>query len=206
MKFFAAASKAAFVGTQMASRNLISHHTTQHGAIIAARSVTASSSLVITSPTSAIAPAATRHVSPSSSTRLFSSSGGGGGGAQEQVQLRNIGKMEMEEIVEDYEAGGREESGYLILDVRELHEIERTGKLSPNTQTLPLQLLAQQNVFALDEDDFEEVCGFPKPTPDETLVFSCAAGIRSVHAAQFAAVNGYTQLINYKGGANEWFY
>jgi rhodanese-related sulfurtransferase len=37
------------------------------------------------------------------------------------------------------------------------------------------------------------------------LVFSCAAGIRSVHAAQFAAQNGYTKLVNYKGGANEWF-
>lgn len=111
----------------------------------------------------------------------------------------------MEEIVEDYEEGGREESGYVVLDVREPNEVVFTGSLSPNTINLPLQLLAQQNVFSLDEDDFEEVCGFAKPTPDETLVFSCAAGIRSVQAAQFAAMNGYTKLVNYKGGANEWF-
>ena len=111
----------------------------------------------------------------------------------------------MEEILEDYEEGGREESGYVVMDVREPMEVASTGSLSPNTINLPLQLLAQQNVFALDGDDFEEVCGFPKPTFDETLVFSCAAGIRSVHAAQFAAMNGYTNLVNYKGGANEWF-
>ncbi len=111
----------------------------------------------------------------------------------------------MEEILEDYEAGGRAESGYIVLDVRELNEVAYSGKLSPNTQTLPLGLISQKNVFSMDEEEFEEVCGFPKPTPDETLVFSCAAGIRSVHAAQFAAMNGYTQLINYKGGANEWF-
>lgn len=111
----------------------------------------------------------------------------------------------MEEIIEDYEEGGREESGYLVLDVRETNEVEFTGKLSPNTVTLPLSIIGQQNVFSLDDDEFEEVCGFSKPTPDETLVFSCAAGVRSVHAAQFAAMNGYTQLINYTGGANQWF-
>jgi rhodanese-related sulfurtransferase len=111
----------------------------------------------------------------------------------------------MEEIVEDYEQGGREDSGYVVIDVREMHEIEFTGKVSPNTLSLPLQKLMQLNVFELDEDEFEEICGFDKPTPDETLVFSCAAGIRSVHAAQFAAQSGYTKLVNYKGGANQWF-
>jgi rhodanese-related sulfurtransferase len=189
---------ATFVGTQLASRNL-SHHASS-GIARSFAAAAASSRLLIPGPTANLSPVSLRHFG---SSRLFSSSSGSGqdGG----VQLRNIGKEEMEEILEDYEAGGREESGYLVLDVRELHEVEYTGKLSPNTQTLPLQLLAQQDVFALDEDEFEEVCGFPKPTPDETLVFSCAAGIRSVHAAQFAAVNGYTQLVNYSGGANQWF-
>lgn len=74
----------------------------------------------------------------------------------------------MEEIIEDYEQGGREESGYVVLDVRQPHEIEATGKLSPNTQTLPLQELAQYNAFALEEDEFEETFGFEKPTPDES--------------------------------------
>jgi rhodanese-related sulfurtransferase len=133
---------------------------------------------------------------------LFSSSSGG---SQQEIQLTNIGKEEMEEIIEDYEEGGREDSGYVVMDVRERNEVEYTGKLSPNTQTLPLSIISEQNVFSLDEEEFEEVCGFAKPLPDETLVFSCAAGIRSVHAARFAAMNGYSNLINYTGGANQWF-
>ena len=137
----------------------------------------------------------------SSSSRLFSSTSGG----QQEIQLKNIGKEEMEEIIEDYEEGGRDDSGYIVMDVRERNEVEYTGKLSPNTQTLPLSIISEQNVFSLDEEEFEEVCGFAKPLPDETLVFSCAAGIRSVHAARFAAMNGYSNLINYTGGANQWF-
>ena len=80
-----------------------------------------------------------------------------------------------------------------------------TGKVSPNTHTLPLSIIQQQSVFEMDDDDFEIYCGFPKPTPDETLVFTCAAGIRSQHACQYAAQGGFTKLVNYKGGAYDWF-
>ena len=133
-------------------------------------------------------------------TRLFMSTGG-----QQEVFLQNIGKQEMEEILDDYENGGRLESGYVVMDVREENEIAYTGKISPSTITFPLQKLMQYNAFEMEDDEFEEVFGFPKPLPDETLVFSCASGIRSVYAAQFAARSGYTQLINYTGGASEWF-
>ena len=136
------------------------------------------------------------------SSRLYAAATGG---SQQQPTIRHIGKQEMEEIIEDYEAGGREESGYVILDVREPREIEFTGKLSPGTLNLPMQALGAMNAFALDEDDFEDAFGFPKPQLDETLVFSCAAGVRSVYAAQFAAQNGYSNLINYMGGSQEWF-
>ena len=130
---------------------------------------------------------------------LFMSSG------SEGPTLQNIGKDQMEEILEDYENGGREESGYIVMDVREENEISFTGKISPNTITFPLQKLMQLQAFEMDEDDFEESFGFEKPGLDETLVFSCAAGVRSVHAASFAAQAGYTKLVNYRGGANEWF-
>lgn len=111
----------------------------------------------------------------------------------------------MQEILEDYEEGGRELSEYVVIDVRGPGEIVATGKLSPTVHTLPIEIIMQQNVFALDEDEFEEVCGFQKPTYDETLVFSCAAGVRSVYACHFAAQNGYSKLVNYMGGSNEWF-
>ena len=111
----------------------------------------------------------------------------------------------MDSILDEYEELGRAESGMLVLDVRNQDEIEYTGKLSPNTITLPLPAIMTYNIFALDEDEFEDLCGFSKPTPDETLVFSCAAGIRSVHAAKIAAQAGYSKLVNYGGGSNEWF-
>jgi rhodanese-related sulfurtransferase len=128
------------------------------------------------------------------------------GDRNDDPRIRNVSKEEMEEIIEDYEEGGREASGYVIIDVREPSEIAATGKLSPNTLSVPLGVLAQYQIFQMDEEDFEEVCGFPKPTLDETLVFTCAAGIRSTHACNFAAMSGYSKLINYSGGANEWFY
>ena len=87
----------------------------------------------------------------------------------------------------------------------ETSEVAQSGKLSPNTITLPLSLIGNQNVFGMDEDEFEIVCGFPKPSPDETLVFSCAAGIRSKNACAYAAQNGYSKLVNYMGGAYDWF-
>jgi rhodanese-related sulfurtransferase len=111
----------------------------------------------------------------------------------------------MEEIVEDYEQGGREESQYCVIDVRTEEEVYATGKLGENVYTLPVQVIMQAKVFELEPDEFEELCGFEKPTVDETLVFTCAAGIRSVYACQFAAQAGYSKIVNYTGGANEWF-
>lgn len=119
--------------------------------------------------------------------------------------LTNVDKQQMEEIIEDYEQGGREESGYVVMDVREENEVAMSGIVSPNTHTLPLSIVGSKGVFELDEDDFERICGFPKPSPDETLVFTCAAGVRSKNACAYAAQAGYTKLVNYMGGAYEWF-
>mmetsp|Transcript_16909 Transcript_16909/g.46758 ORF Transcript_16909/g.46758 Transcript_16909/m.46758 type:complete len:179 (-) Transcript_16909:1029-1565(-) len=175
MKLLTAASKLAFVATQLRRPRTIG----------------------LASPSFYAAPISQR------CTRLFAT---GGGLDDDAIQLTHIGREQMEEILEDYEHGGREESGYIVIDVRERDEVEYTGQLSENTVTMPLQtIMGLNNAFELDEGDFENVFGFAKPTPDETLVFSCAAGIRSVHAANFAKASGYSNLVNYAGGANEWF-
>ena len=93
----------------------------------------------------------------------------------------------------------------ITANILEENEIAMSGKISPNTLTLPLSIVGSKGVFELDEDDFERICGFPKPSPDETLVFSCAAGVRSKNACAYAAQAGYTKLVNYMGGAYEWF-
>lgn len=145
---------------------------------------------------SSFAPASRGIAFGSIATKRFMSSGG---------EMKHIGFDEMDALLEEYEELGREESGMLVMDVRNTDEVAYTGKLSPNTITLPLPAIMQYNVFALPEDEFEELCGFAKPAMDETLVFSCAAGIRSVHAAKFASEAGYSNLVNYMGGAGEWF-
>ena len=185
-------SKFAFVGTQFACRRQQSAHPS--GSVIAKQLLGGPSPSIINQQYQQM-----QQINRIDSSRLFSS-------PSDEGQLTNIDKAAMQEIVEDYEEGGREDSGYVIMDVREEHEVAATGKVSPNTITFPLQKLMQYNAFKLEPDEFEEVFGFEKPTPDETLVFSCAAGIRSVHAAQIAAMGGYTKLVNYMGGANDWFY
>jgi rhodanese-related sulfurtransferase len=134
--------------------------------------------------------------------KAFMSSSSGGA---ETSEIKHIGKAEMEEILEDLDAGGREDSQYVVVDVRTGGEIVNTGKLSPSVYSVPIEVIMEHNVFELSEDDFEEICGFAKPMPDETLVFTCAAGIRSVYACQFAAKAGYSKLVNYVGGSNDWF-
>jgi rhodanese-related sulfurtransferase len=91
------------------------------------------------------------------------------------------------------------------VDVRNEDEIAYTGKLSACVETLPLPLIAQMGAFRMSEEDFEENFGFAKPKQDETIIFTCKAGIRSMHAAQYAAMNGYSKLVNYSGGAMDWF-
>jgi rhodanese-related sulfurtransferase len=125
----------------------------------------------------------------------------------EMSPLKHIRKPDMEDILESLEQEQEEEegSGYVVIDVRGEDEIAYTGKLSPKVHTLPLPVIMQLKVFEMDDDEFEEVCFFPKPALDDTIVFTCAAGIRSQQAAYFASMAGYTNLVNYMGGASEWF-
>ena len=119
--------------------------------------------------------------------------------------INRVQKDVFSQIIDEYESDGREASGYVVIDVRGEEEVAFTGQFSPNTYTLPLPLIAQEGAFNLDEDDFEERYGWAKPGLDETLVFTCKAGVRSNYAAQYAAMAGYGKLFDYIGGANEWF-
>ena len=124
------------------------------------------------------------------------------GGANEGIP--RINKEAMTEIIEDVSATSREESGYVIIDVRGHDEIAYTGKLDDCVETLPLPYIAQ-GALAMEEEDFKAEFGFDKPRMDETIVFSCKAGIRSQQAGQLAKMAGYTDILDYMGGSNEWF-
>lgn len=107
------------------------------------------------------------HYDPQHQLRLF--------GTSEDIQF--VRKEEMEEILEDFEQGG---SGYVVLDVRNPDEVEKTGKLSPNVITCPLPDL--KDALQMDSEKFESTYGSPKPSPDDTIVLTCAAGKRLVLA------------------------
>lgn len=119
------------------------------------------------------------------------------------VNIRHINKAQMGELLQDYE--GDNAQNLVVMDVRTEPEVYQTGPLSESIHTLPVQVILQQKVFELEAEDFEALCGFSKPDPDQTLVFTCAAGVRSVYACHMAAQAGYGNLINYTGGSNEWF-
>lgn len=117
--------------------------------------------------------------------------------------FRNINKDKLKEILAQYTT--REESGVVLIDVRGEEEILATGKIASVAETLPLPYIQQHRVFAMDEQDFLDNFGFEKPRLDETVIFSCKAGIRSKMACEIAVMEGYSNVINYTGGANEWF-
>jgi rhodanese-related sulfurtransferase len=82
--------------------------------------------------------------------------------------------------------------------------VAQTGKLDEVVYTLPLPYIVE-GALTMDEDDFEEQFGFVKPSVEETLVFSCKAGVRAASAAKLAEAAGYTDILVYDGGSNEWF-
>jgi rhodanese-related sulfurtransferase len=120
--------------------------------------------------------------------------------SESTVEIRHISKAEMKQILDQ-----PENEAMVVIDVRTVEEVQETGKLAPHVHTLPVQLIHAKTAFALADDEFEDVTGFAKPALDQTLVFTCAAGIRSVYACRAAEAAGYSKLVNFAGGANEWF-
>jgi hypothetical protein len=99
--------------------------------------------------------------------------------------ILHIDHAAMAEIIKDVANSSHEESGYVIINVHGHDEIQTTGKLNDVVVTLPLPYIAQ-GVLAMDKEDFKETFEFEKPQLDETLVFSCKAGIQSQQAGQLA--------------------
>ena len=106
-------------------------------------------------------------------------------------------------------------SNAIIIDVRERNEIAVTGSVVNTINKFGIDkdeirygeiTLNQimEGAFQQTNDTFQENYSFVKPKYTETLIFSCAAGVRSATAQKFAQEAGYTSTLNYLGGANEW--
>lgn len=85
------------------------------------------------------------------------------------------------------EAQKRIGQGAILVDVREQKEYD-------NAHIPGSQLLALSN-FA---ETYQEL---PK---DKSLIMQCRSGARSAQATQFLLQNGYTDVVNMKGGILAW--
>ena len=90
--------------------------------------------------------------------------------------------LEREEV-----ARGLENGSILLVDVREPHEFA-AGHI-PGSMSLPLSSFEPADL----------------PLGDgRRIVFSCAAGVRSVHAIQIAQAAGLELCEHYRGGFKDW--
>ena len=113
----------------------------------------------------------------------------------------------MANIISQLDNGNDSDKNYVVIDVRGQDEIMMgTGLMSEKVHILPLPELSMMGAFDMDEKSFEGQFNFPKPSmEDDTLVFTCKMGGRSQQAAQIAQQSGYKKIINYIGGADDWF-
>ncbi len=97
----------------------------------------------------------------------------------DDVKVRHLGLDEMK--------AGRADGSMLIVDVREPHEFAM-GRI-PGAVSLPLS--------RFDPAEIPAAAG-------KRLVFSCAAGVRSMQALAIAQAAGLDLVEHYRGGFKEW--
>jgi rhodanese-related sulfurtransferase len=93
----------------------------------------------------------------------------------------NVVDLDLEDVKR-----GLEEGAFTLVDVREPHEFE-AGHI-PGSVSHPLS--------AFDPESLRELPG--------RIVFSCAAGVRSVRAIEWAQAAGLQVNEHYRGGFKEW--
>ncbi|XKL62280.1 hypothetical protein PGB90_002113 [Kerria lacca] len=109
------------------------------------------------------------------------------------ISSRNIDFHQLKQLMD-------EKMLYLI-DVREKSELLETGTL-PDSVNIPLAEV--ESALQLSNDEFENKYSKNKPINTATIVFSCRLGKRSEMAMQTAIKLGYTNVLNYSGGWNDW--
>ncbi|KAH9586242.1 Rhodanese-like domain [Trypanosoma melophagium] len=92
----------------------------------------------------------------------------------------------------------------LLVDVRSTGEVAATGVI-PTAVNIPLKMLEVVLGDDVDEEEFVETFGVPKPQKGKTqMVFYCAHGVRSSIATEIAEGLGYSGTRNFPGSFSEW--
>lgn len=88
------------------------------------------------------------------------------------------------------------------LDVRENDEVA-LGSI-PSAVSLPLSVLKDHLSPTYNTGTFQSEHAFPKPLPEQKIIFFCRSGKRSATACQLASEAGYKNLRNYEGSWLDW--
>lgn len=88
----------------------------------------------------------------------------------------------------DQVSAGLTSNDIVLIDVREAHEFAM-GHI-PGSVSMPLSMFDTANLPV---------------NPGKTIVFSCAAGVRSLRAIDLAQAAGIAADTHYLGGFKDWF-
>ncbi len=84
---------------------------------------------------------------------------------------------------------------FILLDVRELSELDRAKVTDSRLQVMPMSRLAQEGVKALSES---------VQSQDIPVYVICHHGNRSVQVTGWLAQQGYKNVVNVSGGINAY--
>jgi rhodanese-related sulfurtransferase len=93
------------------------------------------------------------------------------------------------------------DDGFVLIDTRTVAELASWGAVE-GSKVLPAHEM--WDAFHMTPPAFEETYGFPKPTPDQTIIFICQYGGRSLMAAQILSWMGYPKVMHFRDGFYEW--
>lgn len=91
----------------------------------------------------------------------------------------------------------------LLIDVRELQELEETGKI-PTSINIPLDSVVQVLAEDVRPQIFLSKYGRRKPTFADEIIFTCKIGKRALKAAEIANAMGFKNVKFYEGSWEDW--
>ena len=89
----------------------------------------------------------------------------------------------------------KSEEQFILLDVRELDELEYAKITDSRLEVTPMSRLAQEGTTAMSES---------AQAPDSTIYVMCHHGTRSAQVTGWLAQQGWTKVFNVRGGIAEY--
>eukprot|EP00760_Papus_ankaliazontas_P017489 PhM_4_TR17285/c0_g1_i2/m.9516 len=114
-----------------------------------------------------------------------------------QGTLAPVSKDELWDLLQ------RPPPGFVLVDVRTRPEIEADGGVIPGARVIPLTNL-HAALCVVGPAEFQRTYRFPRPQPDDPILFYCQDGSRAKKACKLAVRAGYVQVGMYPGGWREW--